>query len=262
MAQLSSNFKAQATGSVAPRIKSAVTVDEAKHAARTRAFLYTWVQESDVVARRHVKGIVLQGALALKDENILTGASGTGKPHVSLRCQYALLPWNDATKRFFTEAEVIANFNSSLVALTTKDEVEKAWYAFQDAHVLHATSWQGDPAWESIRQAGQSFTGYLNSREYTTKDGEIKVEAFISITGVEKPENPLRPKNRTTVAETAPSAPATAPAPSAPAPAVPVMAGPPAPSMKVHPSDGKAYTPDQLRAGGWSDAQIAGLADA
>jgi hypothetical protein len=43
---------------------------------------------------------------------------------------------------------------------------------------------------------------------------------------------------------------------------VPVMAGPPAPSMKVHPSDGKAYTPDQLRAGGWSDAQIAGLADA
>jgi hypothetical protein len=43
---------------------------------------------------------------------------------------------------------------------------------------------------------------------------------------------------------------------------VPVMAGPPAPAMKIHPVDGKAYTPEQLRAGNWSDAQIAGLADA
>ena len=233
MAKLASVHLSKVQTSGLARVSKVNTVAEAITAVVNRVKSATLISVQNVLDRTAVAGVVLSG---LAQANILTGADGTGKPHVSVRSNFFLA----------TQAECDA-FTASLSTLQTVEAVQQAYYAFIDNHSVNGVIWEGEPAWEQRSNQG-TFTGYLRADAVT---GDVSISGITA----EKPTAVLHAKRLPSLSASIPVAPATniPPASGIPTP-------PPVPAMKL--INGTAYSVADLLANNYKQAQIDELPNA
>jgi hypothetical protein len=224
------------TGGLA-RVSKVGTVAEAVTAVTNRIKAATLVTVQQVLDRTAVAGVVLSG---LAQANVLTGADGSGKPHVSVRSNFFLA----------TQTECDA-FVASLSTLQTVEAVQAAYYEFIDNHSINGVVWQGEPAWEQRSNQG-TFTGFLRADAVT---GDVSISGITA----EKPTAVLQAKKLPSLSASIPVAPASG-MPAPPQAGAPTPPPAPQPTMKL--VNGTAYSPSDLLAGGWSQAAIDELPNA
>jgi len=235
MAKLASVHLSKIQSSGLARVSKVGSVAEAVTAVTNRVKAATLITVQQVLDRTAVAGVVLSG---LAQANILTGADGTGKPHVSVRSNFFLA----------TQAECDA-FVASLSTLQTVEAVQAAYYEFIDNHSVNGVIWEGEPAWEQRSNQG-TFTGFLRADAVT---GDVSISGITA----EKPTAVLHAKKLPSLNASIPVAPASGiPAPSG----IPTPPPAPQPTMKL--LNGTAYSVSDLLAGGWAQSAIDALPNA
>ncbi len=237
MAKLASVHLSKVQTSSLARVSKVNTVAEAITAVANRVKSATLISVQNVLDRTAVAGVVLSG---LAQANILTGADGTGKPHVSVRSNFFLA----------TQAECDA-FIASLSTLQTVEAVQQAYYAFIDNHSVNGVIWEGEPAWEQRSNQG-TFTGYLRADAVT---GDVSISGITA----EKPTAVLHAKKLPSLSASIPVA-GTPVAGIPQAPGAPTTPAPQAPVMKLY--NGTAYSAADLLANGWQQSAIDALPNA
>lgn len=248
---VSDRARIQSTADTTSRIKSAQSTLEAVAIATAKVRNLRLITVEQVLNRAKVGEIVLIGG---QNANILTGKAGNGKPHVSLRTQYAL-----------ATPEECAAFIKGLNVLPTVEAVQEAWYRFQEQHVIPAVAWEGEKCFEDRDYADLSarFSGTLRADSVTGNvsiAGLTRTDVATKPTAVAKASTFLDALLGSSEQIAGVPAPSPAPAPAPAAPAAPAPAAAPAPTMKM--VNGQAFSTADLLAAGWTAEQVAGLPNA
>lgn len=234
MAKLESSLLPQVKSSSLARVKSVTTVAEAVKAVCDRARMLTLIPVQAVLDRHAVAGVVPQG---LPNAQVLTGKDGSGRPHVSVRTNFALCT-----------ADQVEQFCTGVSSMQSIDQVQEAYYSFIDEVSIPLVVWDNEPSW-SQRGASSTWTGTLRADAVT---GNVSISNAMP----EKPAHTHNAKKLVAVLAvgTAPSAPIP-PAPgNAPAPP------PPAPVMKMF--NGTPYSVQDLLGNNWAQSAIDALPNA
>jgi hypothetical protein len=236
MAKLESSLLPKIKSSSLARVKNVTTVAEAVKAVCDRARMLTLIPVQAVLDRHAVAGVVPQG---LPNAQVLTGKDGSGRPHVSVRTNFAL-----------ATAEQIEQFCAGVSTMQTIDAVQEAYYSFIDEVSIPLVVWDNEPGWAQ-RASNSSWTGTLRADAVTGN---------VSISGA-TPEKPAVTHNAKKLdAALAVGTPAMNAAPIPPAPGTPTPPPAPQPVMKLF--NGTPYSVADLLANNWSQAAIDALPNA
>ena len=223
MAKLASNLLSQVKTSSLARVTKATSIAEAIATVALRVRSLTLITSQNVIDRLAVAGVVLSG---LSQANTLTGADGSGKPHVSVRTNFALC----------TVQEIEA-FVASLSTIPTIDGVQQAYYDFIDTYVINGVIWEGESCWENRKSYQGTFSGFLRADGTT---GDISISGIVA----EKPGLVLQAKKLPSLNASIPVAPVASVPPPPQAGAVPPPPPPNGPVMKQY--NGAVYSSTDL----------------
>lgn len=235
MAKLATDLLPKVKTSSLARVTNSTTVAEAIAAVCQRARSLTLITSQHVLDRVAVSGAIPQGLATAK---VLTGKDGSGRPHVSVRTNFAL-----------ATAEQVEQFCAGVSSMTSIDDVQQAYYSLVDEVSVPLVVWDNEPAWEQ-RSSNSAWSGTLRADAVT---GNVSISNAMP----EKPSMVIKAKslNAALAVGNAPSAPIP-PAPgNAPAPP------PPAPvAMKM--VNGTPYSVAGLLGNGWQQSAIDALPNA
>ena len=240
MAKLSSNLLPQIKSAGLARVTKAGSVVEAVATVASRVRALTLITAQHVIDRTAVAGVVLSGLATAKE---LRGKDETGKPHVTVRSNFALC----------TSSEIEA-FIASLSTIPTIEGVQQAYYSFIDEVVVNGTIWEGESLFAIRTSVQGTLAGFLRADPET---GDVSISGLVA----EKPTTVLQAKKLPSLNASIPVAPVAGTVPQAPgAPTPPTPSAPQAPVMKV--LNGTAYSQSDLLNSGWAQTQIDALPNA
>lgn len=181
---------------------------------------------------------------------------------------------NGVKGKYVLSTQTAVNFNEFKAAINvfltqpfaTADDARNAFYAVADKYTVRCVIWEDNVDFNLLKSYGKAQGLLRLSDPYTTKNGEVKQSW--ELTRVTSNAQ-VAQTTRRSFGETALATPVTpvagTPTPTPVATPTPVMAGAPsapsAPQMKRL-QDGSVHSVEALKAVGWTDAHLAGLADA
>ena len=227
-----------------PSLRSSQTVEQVKNAIMRLKF-----KEIDPVEGKPVEASLIWG----KDQQALPANTANG-----------------VKGRYVVSSTTVVNFNAFATEISafltqpfaTTEDCRNAFYKIADKYTVRASIWEDNADLNALKNYGQAL-GMLKKDTWADKTtGEIKFAWTLSrvSSNVQVAKSTERSFGTAIATPVTPVAGTPAPAPVA-TPA-PVMAGvPSAPQMKRL-QDGSVHSIDALKAVGWTDAHLAGLADA
>jgi len=179
---------------------------------------------------------------------------------------------NGVKGRYVLASQTVVNFAQFSTAINvfltqpfaTADDARNAFYAIADKHTVRCVIWEDNQDLNLLKSYGKAQGILRLSDPYTTKNGEVKQSW--ELTRVTS-NAVVATTTRRSFGETALATPVTPVTPVAGTPTpvatpTPVMAGAPSVPQMKRLQDGSVHSVEALKAVGWTDAHLAGLADA
>jgi len=177
---------------------------------------------------------------------------------------------NGIKGRYVLASQTVVNFNEFTTAInvfltqpfTTAEECRNAFYSIADKHTVRVIVWEDNQDLNLLKSYGKA-QGILRLVSYVSKKtGEAKQSWELTrVTSNAQVATTTRRSFGTALAT--PVTPvAGTPTPAPVATPAPVMAGAPSAPVMKRLQDGSVHSIDALKAVGWTDAHLAGLADA
>lgn len=177
---------------------------------------------------------------------------------------------NGVKGRYVLSSQTVVNFNEFGTAINvfltqpfaTADDARNAFYAIADKHTVRCIVWEDNQDLNLLKSYGKAQGILRLSDPYTTKNGEVKQSW--ELTRVTSNAVVATTTRRSFgIAMATPVAPvAGTPTPMPVATPTPVMAGAPSAPVMKRLQDGSVHSIEALKAVGWTDAHLSGLADA